>query len=106
MSRIAESTVSLRIAGDLLLPAEVTALLGVEPSLSYRKGETLPSRSGREILRKTGIWSLRAPVCKPEDIDGQVAEILSMLPSDPSVWASLSERFSIDLFCGLFMNES
>lgn len=106
MSRIAESMVSLRVAGDNLVPAEVTALLGVEPSLSYRKGEVLSSRSGKEILRKTGMWSLRAEVCKPEEVDAQVAELLSKLPGEPAVWSNLSARFDIDLFCGLFMNES
>ena len=106
MSNLAESMVSLRVAGDSLLPAEVTALLGVEPSLSYQKGEVLPSRSGKEVFRRTGMWSLRAEVRKPENVDAQVAELLSKLPSEPAVWSSLSARFNIDLFCGLFMNES
>jgi hypothetical protein len=100
-----ESLVSLRIAGEELDPAEVTRLLGIEPSSSQIKGQELPSKT-RVRIAKFGQWCLKATPAKPEDMNGQVAEILECLTSDLQVWKGLSERFEIDLFCGWFMGES
>jgi hypothetical protein len=52
------------------------------------------------------MWSLTAEPREPEDLDSQVAEIIGKLTQDIEVWTALSERFAIDLFCGLFMQES
>ncbi len=55
---------------------------------------------------KTGSWRLKATDCEPENLDKQVAELLGKLTQDLSIWAFLSTQFAIDLFCGLFMEES
>jgi len=52
------------------------------------------------------MWQLKAASCEPENLDKQVAELLAKLSPDLAVWASLSKRFEIDLFCGLFMEQS
>jgi hypothetical protein len=52
------------------------------------------------------MWSLTAEPSEPEGLNGQVAEIIGKLTQDIAVWTGLSERFEIDLFCGLFMQES
>lgn len=106
MARVSESMVSLRIVGDDLRPEEITALFEVEPSLSFCKGNLLSSRNGKEYRRRTGTWSLSAEVRKPENVAAQVAELLSRLPGDLSLWSTLASRFEIVLFCGLFMDES
>jgi len=51
----------------------------------------------------TGMWRLRATKLAPGDLDAQIEEILSKLSSDMAVWKKLSERYHVDLFCGLFL---
>jgi hypothetical protein len=35
-----------------------------------------------------------------------VKALLARLRSDPEVWASLTSRYEVDLFCGLFLTSS
>jgi hypothetical protein len=50
---------TLKVVGDQLDPAAVTALLGLEPTFSVRKGEAFGGgRSGREYTGRTGVWNL------------------------------------------------
>lgn len=73
----------------------------------YSKGDVRTNkRTGKQYERKSGHWSLVATECEPEDIDGQVSEILSRLPSDLATWRELANKYSIDLFCGIFMEKS
>ena len=98
------SIVALRIFGDDLVPSEVTALLGCEPTASYAKGDTrVGMKTGRRYIEKTGSWRLSAADRRPEDIPAQVMEILSKLPQDPAVWGQLKSRYELDIFCGVFM---
>ncbi|GAB6389415.1 hypothetical protein STUTZSP0542_29540 [Stutzerimonas marianensis] len=73
----------------------------------YAKGEIYTIKAtGRTVTRKSGHWSLSARAHEPEDIDGQAKEILDQLTDDPDIWSKLSESYSCDLFCGLFLRES
>lgn len=73
----------------------------------YSKGDVRVSKStGKQYKRKSGHWSLVATECEPEDIDSQVSEILSKLPGDLAIWKELASKYHIDLFCGIFMEES
>src|SRR5437879_1735146 len=49
---------TLRFSGDQLDPARVTAILGVEPTTAYRKGEVYRRNSGHEVRGRTGVWYL------------------------------------------------
>jgi hypothetical protein len=53
-----------------------------------------------------GMWRLVASKREPEDLDGQIAELLSKLTDDLDVWASIARTYQLDLFCGLFMGGS
>jgi hypothetical protein len=97
------SKVSLRIFGDDLIPLEITNLLGHEPTESQTKGKAWVTPSGRERTAKTGSWSLKAPVEKPADLDFQIDWIFSQLTSDLTIWNQLTEKFTVDLFAGLFL---
>ena len=107
MAHVSRSKASLRIIGDSLNPQEISDLLGCEGSTMYSKGDVrVIKKTGREIMRKSGHWSLESIECEPENIDGQVVEILNKLNDDPSVWEQLASKYSIDLFCGIFMESS
>jgi hypothetical protein len=97
------SVATLRISGDALVPDKISKLLGAMPTLSRVKGETWRGKTESEHVAKTGQWHLAAADRQPEDVDGQVAEILGQLTSDLDVWRDLARTFRIDLFCGWFM---
>jgi hypothetical protein len=103
MGALDHSAATLRLFGDDLVPDQVSALLGVVPTEAHAKGEEITSPStGNVRTAKTGSWRLRASRREPEDLEGQIFEILDALPSDLEVWAQL-RRFEPHFFCGLFM---
>ena len=57
--------VSLAIHGDDLVPDELSALLGVQPDVGVRKGETFGSRGrpGTAITAATGKWIRASDYC-------------------------------------------
>lgn len=104
MAHLSKSAATLRVMGDNLVPDEINSLLGCLPSTSYVKGEVIRGKkSGRDFTMRTGMWRLEATSCEPENLDSQVAEILSQLTQDLNVWTNLKDRFDIDLFCGFYM---
>jgi hypothetical protein len=107
MASVQRSVATLRISGDDLNPAEISRLLGCDPSEAQTKGERLVGRvTGYVRIARTGMWRLCAADREPQDLDGQIDELLSKLTDELTVWGSIAEKFRLDLFCGLFMQES
>jgi ribosomal protein L19 len=107
MSAVKTSTVTLRIYGDDLVPQEITKMLGASPTHPKIKGEkTVGRKTGKTYIAKSGIWQLGASDREPEDIDGQIREIFSQVSADVSVWRSITKKYRVNLFCGLFMSET
>ena len=93
--------------GEKLIPSEITSILGCMPSSSQEKGqEFIGPKTGRKRVAKFGMWGLEASDQKPENIEVQIFEILDKLSPELDVWKSLAAEYEMDLFCGLFMNES
>lgn len=106
MTDLSRSVASLRFFGDDLVPEEVSRLLGATPTAHEVKGgQSQPNAGGRTFTARTGSWRLRVPDRKPGDLDGQIAELLEQLTFDMGVWRELTERFRVDVFCGLFLDE-
>jgi hypothetical protein len=107
MAAIHRSAVTLRVMGDDLDPADITRLLGHAPTRAHAKGQTWTSRTtGSERIHKFGAWILITDDAEPEDIDAQAAALLSKVTPDLAIWREIAARFEIDLFCGLFMEDS
>ena len=110
MAEIRLSVVTLRIMGDDLVPDEINALLGASPTRAWVKGETGKHVVGPKVgdvrVARSSIWRLDASDREPEDMNGQIREILSRMTSDLSVWQGITKRFRVDLFCGLWMDGS
>ncbi len=104
MAALAHSRATLRLFGDDLVPEEITALLGAEPTRSTFRGQVNELTRAPKVWR-TGSWRLEAPDADPANPDGQIAEILDELTPDLEVWRALTARFKVDLFCGWFMAE-
>jgi len=104
MAQVQKSAAALHIAGDELIPEEITRLLGVAPTEAHFKGEKIVGRkTGRVRIAKTGMWKFKAPDHEPEDLNGQIHEIFSRMSNDLTVWRNITEKYHVDLFCGLFL---
>src|SRR5438552_1140394 len=107
MPNLNRSAVALRVTGDSLDPEEITTLLGCQPTTSYRKGDAVEgSKTGRAYIKKLGTWVLEVSDRTPENLEGQISELLGGLTNDLLVWSRLKNSFEIDLYCGLFMKTS
>jgi hypothetical protein len=107
MAQLDRSVATLRIAGDDLDPTEISALLGHVASKQQVKGEVFVGKvSGRSRTAQMGMWRLEATDASPENLDGQIAELLGKLTGDLKIWEQISNKYDIDLFCGLFMKVS
>lgn len=95
-----ECSILLRFLGEDLEPDTVTALLGIPPTQSGRKGDLTPNRLRNE---STGIWVL---VCErtTDSADQQIGLLLDVdLPQDISIWQSLSQCCSATMKVSLFI---
>ncbi len=107
MAQINRSTASLRIIGDDLVPDEITRMLGCQPTHAQTKGEKLVGKDTWQIrTAKFGMWRLALADRQPEDIDGMVKELFNRVPAAIEVWRDFANRFKVDLYCGLFMQDS
>ena len=96
--------VSLRLFGHDLEPDEVTRLLGCEPTSSRRKGDVIPDRRYHRVASK-GSWLLQGQAESNIELEAQVQALLEMVTDDLNVWHDLANRFQVDIFCGLFLEE-
>jgi len=104
MAILSKTKACLRIIGDDLIPNEISSLVGCEPSREMIKGESFSwNKKGKPRLAKAGMWRLEVNDMEPGDLDAQVSELLDQLTDNLEIWRDLSERYKIDLFCGLFM---
>lgn len=104
MASLARSAASIRIVGETVIPEEITSLLGVEPTRAQRKGQQLPSKGPSGVrTANIGIWGLNSADTAPNDLNAQVAELLGKCTQDLTVWAGISRRYRVELFCGWFM---
>lgn len=104
MGHMHKSAATLRIVGDDLIPGEVSSLLGCAPTMAQKKGEVLVGKkTGIERVARTGMWRLHSVDQEPENLDGQIEEILTKVTGDIETWQALAGRYRVDLFCGLFM---
>ncbi len=107
MAQLERSVVSLRIMGDSLIPEEITTMLGHPPTYAQTKGETLiGKKTGIIRIAQFGMWRLDVEASKPENLDGQIGEILGKLTADLEIWSKMEKQFEMDFFCGLFMGKS
>ena len=104
MANVGKTAASFRMFGDDLDSEEISRLLGATPTRSARKGDIRRFSSGRECVERSGFWLLVAEDAVPGDLTRQITQILNSLTGDVAIWADVSQRYSCDIFCGLFMD--
>lgn len=100
MDNLQRAQVSILIDGDDLDPSEITALLGNAPRLGVRKGDVFLAGHGKQIEAKTGKWQFGGDWDSQPHLDRQIAQVLSALTNNMSVWRDLTIRYHCYLSVG------
>ena len=91
---VTESSATLGIYADGLDPAAVTALLGVAPTRVHSRGDR---RGPRSPPFERGAWLLSVRGTAPLGPEEMTTELLDRLPSDAATWATLGDRYEVQL---------
>lgn len=101
------ASVTLLIHGDDLVPEELSAILGVQPEIGVRKGETFMGRGrpSTAVTAKTGKWIVGTGYREPPNVDEQIAELLDRLPKGADTWNDLTTRFDCYVTVGVWFTD-
>ena len=104
MGKISNTKVSLSFRSDALIPEDVSAMLGCQPTQAARTGEhiALISKTIREV--RQGFWRLEYDAPLELEIDAKIEAILARLTPEIEVWNTLAQSHKIVLFCGVFLD--
>ena len=104
MGKISNTKVSLSFRSDALIPENVSAMLGCQPTQAARTGEhiALISKNIREV--RQGFWRLEFDAPNEIEIDAKIEALLARLTPEIEVWNTLAQSHKIVLFCGVFLD--
>lgn len=86
------TVLEFRLTGDALKPAEITAILGIEPSEIKVKGQHFVHGRLRGLPR-TNSWHLKTPASKYQAFEEQLDILLTKLEGLPSILSKLIVQF-------------
>jgi hypothetical protein len=96
-----ECSVLLRFIDDDLVPDQTSGLLGIQPTLTWRKGEQIAKPRGTYIAT-TGYWLLERKETT-DTADNQITLLLAELTSDMAAWQCLANYRTREIKCCLFL---
>lgn len=91
---------SLRIFGNDLNLDAVTKELGVEPAISYKKGDT----NGRKSAYAHDAWIYESQPAEDAHIDKHINDLWITFRDKIEYIKSLKEKFQVDIFLGYRSN--
>lgn len=103
-------SVSFRIIGNNLEPSKITLLLGIEPDIAHKKGDsrTGESKSGKIINYapfNTGLWSINSKLDRDNRLQDHIISVLERVEPKKDVLLKLTnEGFKMDFYCGYFFS--
>lgn len=71
-------SVTIYLRGQQLIPEHVSAVLGINPSDSQKKGELHITSTNHHVIRKIGLWSLAAQN-ESNDVTEQIEELMKKI---------------------------
>lgn len=89
---------ALRISGERLQPAEISSLLGLEPSRTRLPGE--PRSSNSNLVWSHALWCLESQLSDDRDPVDHLHWLLNLLEPKAALLQDLSGKFHLDFFCG------
>ena len=99
---------SFRITAEELDPFEISEILGIEPSTSYKKGEQITSttKKGKLLMmgfRRFGFWSINSEEKENKSLEQHIKNLLILLePLKDELTELLNKGYEMDFFCGIF----
>lgn len=98
-----EMSLTLRIMGEDLVPADVSAVLRCSPDQAWSKGEEWVV-AGQKRLRSFGMWSIHGADTDGRGFERELLRLLDRISNDELVWDHLNAQFDVDVFCGVHLN--
>jgi hypothetical protein len=71
-------------------PAEITALVGVQPTECWRRGDICPRR---HMERKFSRWSLYSRLGRDQELEAHITDVLAQLDLNAEAFAAVSREF-------------
>ncbi|WP_425511281.1 DUF4279 domain-containing protein [Pseudomarimonas salicorniae] len=99
---IGESSATLGVFGSSLDPKQVTTLIGVEPTESFRAGFR---RGPRSPAMKHGAWFLEERGILPEGPTAALRRLRLRVPDSAQFWEQLRARYSVQVRLTLHLEE-
>jgi hypothetical protein len=92
------ATFRLHGEGGLLTAADVTSLLGLEPTKAFEVGE--PRGHGSRRVRDFSTWELSTDVDDDTELDVQLRKLLTVLePTAGALWNLVERGYEASWFC-------
>jgi hypothetical protein len=99
-----EVRVTLALYGDDLDPAEVSHLLGCQPTNAHRRGEIrIGKKTGHKTVYTQGAWFLSAEGRAPRTADDLTSDLLAKVSAEDSLWLEMRKRFDVQMRYGIFV---
>jgi hypothetical protein len=100
-------SVSLRIMGETVDPSKITLLLGIEPDIEYKKGDSKTKKHKGKIIQydnyDSGLWCIKSRLDKHCPLQEHLANIIDHIESKKEMLRKLqNEGFEMDFYCGYF----
>jgi hypothetical protein len=90
---------SFGVYGDAFDPGEINALLDVEPSRVFLKGDLIGPRSG-DRRRRHSAWLLNSPLSENVPMELDLAWLLDILEPRRDQVQALAQKYKVIFFCG------
>jgi hypothetical protein len=98
--------ITLRIfGGEGFDPEYLTRIMGCRPSVAETKGQRIVTPTGTRVAQENR-WSLTVESDHKDEVEQGISGLLNRLPSNLELWRGLTERYYVDLYCGLFLRTS
>lgn len=93
---------SLRISSKTLNVADITTILGMEPTRTHEKGEPFSSRNSRSRLRQESLWLLESGLDSSAPLDAHIEKLAASIEEKAVLLKNLIPICYMDIFCGVF----
>lgn len=98
------ASITLRIQSGILLLEEISQILQMSPTNSHSKGERMSSRNPSSAIYEQDLWLLEFE--EKGSFDELFIEVGNFFERNQKTLLMLTQKCSIDLFCGYFPKES
>jgi hypothetical protein len=98
--------ITLRIfGGEGFDPDYFSRLLGCRPTMAEVKGQRIVTPSGTRTAQESR-WSLTVESGRNDEVEAGITALLNRLPANLDLWRNLTERYYVDIYCGMFLQTS